>query len=155
MNKVLIGSFFSVVTTTSLFSFGGLDNDHLNDLNKRFSHFASFFDHRINYPAVNIYERENDYLIEVEIAGMGKNEIEVSISDNQIISISGEKLENNSSANFKALREERFFGKFQREILLPNNIDSSKIDVKNENGVLKIIVSKDIKKTGKRVIQIN
>ncbi len=154
MKKIAFMSIISLATSSALFSFN-FDENHLDEINKKFGIFAkSLFDGKINnYPAMNIYERDSDYLIELEIIGINQNDMEVSISDNRILSISGNKPDFNRTDS-KVLREERFVGKFQREIVLPNDIDSASIDVKNENGILKITVLKDIKKTGKRVIPI-
>jgi len=155
MKKFMTLSLVSIVTSSALFSFN-FDDEKFDEINRKFNNLTNnFFNNRFsNYPAMNIYERPHEYLIEVEVIGISKNDIEVSISDNQVLSISGEKNDINRTDEIP-LKEERFFGKFQRQILLPKDIDSSKIDVKSESGILKIVVAKDSKKSGKRVIPIN
>ncbi len=158
MKKLFIPMFMSAVLSTQLpaFKMDANEFDYYFDrvADRFFSDVRPLMDKHnfINYPTINVYEKDSEYLIEVEIVGVEKDDIEVSISDNRLLTISGESKKR--SKGDKALREESFFGKFQRTITLPQDIDSSKIDVKYDNGLLVIKVARDSQKSGKRVIPI-
>jgi HSP20 family protein len=121
---------------------------------KLFSETAVINDLKLFYPVMNIYEREEDYLVKIEVAGIDKDKIEVSISDDEVLTISGEKSENLDLNSVKAIKIESFYGEFKRAISLPKDIDSSKIEVNHENGILSITIGKDNSKSGKRIIPI-
>jgi len=158
MKKVLWTASLVALLSSQLSAFY-LDRDdfdrYFNEIaNRLFNDSIVNFDTGFNYPSVNIYEHNDYYLIKVEVAGIDKNNIEVSVSDNQLLTISGEKKSEKKSNDGKVLKEESFFGKFKRVIALPQDVDSSKIDVKYENGILNIKVAKDKTKSGKRIIPI-
>jgi HSP20 family protein len=102
-----------------------------------------------NYPAVNIYERPDSYLIEVEVSGLQKNEIEVSLLQDKIVKISGER----KTRDDKLVSNEGFFGKFEKSFSLPSDADTSTIAVEHENGILIISINRD-KSLKKRVLTI-
>jgi HSP20 family protein len=130
--------------------FNSLSNSFFND------NFPSrvFGFKTTNYPNINIHRGDKEYLIEVEVPGMDKDDIEVSISDDDLLSISGEKRIKRDEKEFSMVSQESFFGKFRRVISLPKDIDSSKISVKYENGILLISVKRDDKGSKSRVIPI-
>lgn len=158
MKKFLVATSLFGLLSTQLSAFH-VDRDefdrYFNSIAEKFFN-DDFANSRgvINYPALNIYEHDDYYLVEVEVAGIDKDNIEVSVSDNELLTISGEKRGKKSNNDSKTLREESFFGKFKRAISLPQDVDSSKIDVKYDDGILKIKIARDEKKSGKRVIPI-
>ena len=92
-------------------------------------------------PAVNLEETENAYKISVELPGMTKEDIQISL-ENKIVTISGEKkaVEEQKDKNFH--RVERSYGKFQREFKLTSTLDRDKILAEYTNGVLDVTVPK-------------
>lgn len=87
-------------------------------------------------PAIDIDEREKEYVVSAEIPGIDKDDINISIKDN-VLTISGEKPspENDES---QAHCTERNFGDFQRSIRFNTKIEQDRISADYHNGVLTI-----------------
>ena len=69
-------------------------------------------------PVVDILETENDFVLKVELPGVEKDDVDVSI-DNRILTIKGEK--KNDSADKKIHRTECRYGTFIRNFTLPQD----------------------------------
>ncbi|KAK9907710.1 hypothetical protein WJX75_008604 [Coccomyxa subellipsoidea] len=94
--------------------------------------------------AVDVKETDNAYEFDVDVPGLTKNEIKVSVDRDGVLTISGErKVEDEEGDDKQGFRRiERGFGKFVRRFQLPDNTDPEHIQAKVENGVLKIVVPK-------------
>ncbi len=93
-------------------------------------------------PRVDVEERENDFEVSMDIPGVDKKDIKVSL-DNKVLTIKGErKVERNEEEEGKYHCTERMYGSFQRSFTLPKSIDSKKIRARHENGVLTITLPK-------------
>ena len=92
-------------------------------------------------PAVNTREDENNYYIEVDLPGIKKEDVEISLKDN-VLTISGERKFKNEVKEEDYYKIESAFGKFSRSFTLPENADIENIEAKAENGVLEIIIPK-------------
>ena len=130
-------------------SFNGMD--HL--INRFFEdNFKS--DSKYDYvPAADIREDEKSYLINMDVPGLTKEDLNVSL-DKNILTISGEKKSDNEESDRKYHLVERRYGSFKRSFRLPEDIDSGKISAKVENGILSITIDKAEEKLPK-VIDIN
>jgi len=92
-------------------------------------------------PRIDVLEDDKAIYFEAELAGMEKDNIKISVNDENILSIKGEKkFEKNDSLNY--IRSERTFGTFQRTFQLPENIDTEKINANFENGILLLTLPK-------------
>ena len=89
-------------------------------------------------PAVNVKETKNAYLVEVAAAGMTKDDFVVNIDEeNDLVIAMEKKVEANEADNeARYLRREFSYTKFQRTMVLPDNVNKEKIEAKVENGVL-------------------
>ena len=105
-------------------------------------------------PAVNTREDENNYYIEVDLPGIKKEDVEISLKDN-VLTISGERKFKNEVKEEDYYKIESAFGKFSRSFTLPENADIENIEAKAENGVLEITIPKvkEDKKAKKIVIK--
>ena len=92
-------------------------------------------------PAVNTREEDDAYYIEVDLPGVKKEDIEITTEDN-ILTISGERKLKKESKEDDYYKVESAYGKFSRSFTLPEKVDTSKIEAKNENGVLEIVIPK-------------
>ena len=95
--------------------------------------------------AIDLYETENEFVVEAPIAGVKREEIEILI-ENDILKIRGERKRRKKEKIKKYLIEECFWGKFSREIIFPQEIDGSRAEAVFENGILIIQVPKIQKK---------
>jgi HSP20 family protein len=112
-------------------------NTILNTLegNKEDSPIASFT------PRVNTRESDDAYYIELDLPGVKKDDIEITTEDN-ILTISGERKFKDEVKEENYYKVESHYGKYSRSFTLPENIDISAINAKNENGVLEVTIPK-------------
>ncbi len=92
-------------------------------------------------PRCDILERANDYLIQVEVPGIRKEDVKVEYKDH-LLTISGEKKLEEDKEGEKFFCRERHYGAFSRTFRLGDEIDSNKINAKHENGVLQVHLPK-------------
>lgn len=97
-------------------------------------------------PRIDIYEDEKNLYLHAELAGVKKEDVKVSINDENVLIIKGEKKREMKSENKDEercfLRVERAFGEFTRSFMLPENIDKESISAKYDSGVLEITLAK-------------
>ena len=111
-------------------------------------------------PAINVFETEKEYKVELEAPGMTKEDFNVHIDEENNLVISMEKkTENKEKRRKKAgyLRREFSYSKFQQTMILPDDVDKEKISAKVENGVLNIDLpkfSEQEKEKAKRFIDV-
>jgi len=92
-------------------------------------------------PAVDIAEQENEYVVKVELPGVAKDEVKISVESN-ILTIKGEKKQEKEEKNKNFHRVERSYGSFQRSFTLPSTVKNDKIDAVFNNGILTITMPK-------------
>lgn len=91
-------------------------------------------------PAVDIYEDANNVFVKAELPGLKKEDIEVSLENGEL-SISGER-KSASHADAKSHRSERFFGRFERAIILPAEVKADQVNANYQDGVLTVTLPK-------------
>ena len=89
-------------------------------------------------PAIELVERDGDYHITAELAGMKPEDVEVKLGD-RMITLRGEKSEEMKEEKEDYLVSERRYGEFQRSLPLLQGIDPAKVVANFENGVLKVV----------------
>jgi len=92
-------------------------------------------------PAVDVVENENDIQVKVELPGVSKDDVKITMQDN-ILTIRGEKKQEKETKNSEYHRVERSYGSFQRSFTLPTNVNHDKIDASYNDGVLKVTLPK-------------
>jgi HSP20 family protein len=92
-------------------------------------------------PAVDIAEQENEYIVKMELPGVNKDDVKISLEAN-ILTIKGEKKQEKEEKNKNLHRVERSYGSFQRSFTLPTTVKSDKIDAIFKDGVLSISLPK-------------
>ena len=92
-------------------------------------------------PAVDLYEKDDYYVIKAELAGVNKEDIAIDLKD-RVLTISGERSYENEVKQENYYRRERSYGKFQRAFTLPADVDSDKIKAEFKDGLLQIEVPK-------------
>ncbi|WP_300699745.1 Hsp20/alpha crystallin family protein [Bacteroides sp.] len=113
--------------------------------------FNDFFDNdwmvkaNATAPAINVFETEKEYKVELAVPGMTKEDFNVHIDEENNLVISMEKKLESKEENKKEgryLRREFSYTKFQQNMILPDNVDKDKIAAHVENGVLNISLPK-------------
>jgi len=92
-------------------------------------------------PRVEVDENEDEFLMHVEVPGMKKKDIDISVKDN-MITVSGEKKERVKKKESQCHLNEINYGKFSRSFQLPNNVDTDKIKGNWEDGILTVSIPK-------------
>lgn len=88
-------------------------------------------------PSVDIAENKAGYTIRVEVPGVEKEDVKLTIEDDTLL-ISGEKRQEKEGNDGGYHCVERSYGSFQRVISLPADADQERMEAKFRNGVLTI-----------------
>ena len=92
-------------------------------------------------PAVDIVERETDFVVNLEIPGVAKEDVKITVQEN-VMTVKGEKKFENEKKGETYHRVERSYGAFQRSFTLPATVKSDAIEASHTNGILHIILPK-------------
>jgi HSP20 family protein len=89
-------------------------------------------------PPVDIYSTgENELVLKVEIPGMDRDGIDITV-ENFTLTIRGEKKAEASIKDEQFHRVERSYGTFTRSFALPHTVDSNKVEADYKDGVLTV-----------------
>jgi HSP20 family protein len=92
-------------------------------------------------PAVDVAEHQDAYQVKVELPGVSKDDVKVTMQDN-ILTIRGEKKQEKESKSSNYHRVERSYGSFQRYFTLPTSVKHDKIEASYKDGILTIALPK-------------
>ena len=92
-------------------------------------------------PDVDVIEDKDGIEVHVDLPGMEKEDIKVSVEDN-VLTIRGERKAVKEEKDKNYHQVERTYGKFTRSFSLPTQVDGEKIKANYKNGVLKIDLPK-------------
>ncbi|MCW3087803.1 MAG: Hsp20/alpha crystallin family protein [Sediminibacterium sp.] len=114
-----------------------------------------FFDELVNgFPAnwgkdayqgvavpANIHETKDGYHVELNAPGRNKEDFSVNV-DKNLLTIGFEKKAETVNSEYKTIRKEFNYNSFKRSFSLDEKIDTTGIQAKYENGVLKLYLPK-------------
>jgi HSP20 family protein len=101
-------------------------------------------------PLVDIEEQDDAYVLEVEVPGVKREDVNIEVVGNEL-SITGEIKEKERKG---ALRQRtRRTGRFEYRVRLPEQVDASKIEASLDQGVLMVRVPKS-KRAQRQKIEI-
>jgi len=92
-------------------------------------------------PAIDLTEKENEYVLEAEIPGVSEDDIGISFRNNMLI-LRGQKEKTTESEAEDEYHRERMYGRFERSIRFDSEVDEENIEAEYENGVLTIRLPK-------------
>jgi HSP20 family protein len=104
-------------------------------------------------PSVDISEEPNRLVMSVELPGIDKNDVKISLNES-VLTIEGQKSGQTEEQKAKFYRCERSYGKFSRSFTLPGKVVADKIDASYKDGILTITLPK-VEEAQPRQIQIN
>jgi HSP20 family protein len=129
--------------------------------------FNDFFDNtwmpkaNATAPAINVSESEKNYTVELAAPGMKKEDFSIEINEDNDLVVKMEKKEEHNDEqkepkeNVRYLRREFAYSKYQQTLILPEDVDKTKIEAKVENGVLTVtlpkVVVKEEPKTSRQI----
>ncbi len=92
-------------------------------------------------PLANIQENETTHSIELAVPGLKKEDIKIELKDNKL-TISANVKKEETTENERSVRKEFSYHSFKRSFNLPKLVDTEKIEAKNENGLLTVLIPK-------------
>lgn len=92
-------------------------------------------------PPLDMHEDKDNVYVKAELPGMKKEEIDLQLHE-RTLSISGERRDETRAEDGEVFRAERFVGKFQRTVLLPGPVDSTKVKAQYRDGILTVTLPK-------------
>jgi HSP20 family protein len=95
-------------------------------------------------PSIDVDETEQAYRVSAELPGLTEKDVELNLRDN-VLTISGEKRTEREEEKGGRRYAERTFGRFERTIPFPTEVDAERIDAVFRNGVLTVTLPKSEK----------
>jgi HSP20 family protein len=92
-------------------------------------------------PALDVHEDKDGYTIRVELPGMKREDIEVSLQNGALV-ISGERKTETVKDDTEVHRRERYYGKFSRALTLPTAVAGDKVKAAYKDGILSVTLPK-------------
>ena len=115
--------------------------------------FDSFFDRILDDPftlternnkifgfALDMKSTETDYLVNADLPGVNKDEINIRLK-NGVLTISTER-NHEKEENGKYYYYERSYGSFSRSVRMPKDVNEEDVEASYENGVLKLRIGR-------------
>jgi len=110
-------------------------NDMLTDYSEDYENKSAW------KPPVDMTETENTYEFFLDLPGVDKKDINISIQNNEL-TIEGERKLDEIEKDERCCVSERTFGQFTRSFTLPEKVDQKDIKAVYNDGVLKITLKK-------------
>ena len=123
------------------------------EFDRFFSDFPFPFQSDTNFGVVrtDIYETDNEIIVQCDITGLEKKEdVHIDI-ENNTLNISGTIKRANEIKDERMFRKERFEGRFHRSIPLPSAVSHEGVKASYKNGVLEVRIPKLANHNRKRI----
>ncbi len=101
-------------------------------------------------PTVDISETEAEYAIHTELPGVRKDAVKVTM-ENGVLTIQGERRQDQADSERKHHRTERSYGRFVRSFTLPDSVDEAKVRAEYADGMLHLHLPKSEKAKPKQI----
>jgi HSP20 family protein len=105
-------------------------------------------------PAVNIYETNEKFEIEIAAPGLEKEDFKIELKNDYLLVYSEKKEKKEEKEKGKLVRSEFRYSSFHRSFALPKEIDIAAIKATHKNGVLTIELPKRLEQKDSSVRQI-
>ncbi len=92
-------------------------------------------------PKADISDTKNDVFVALELPGVKKDDVKISIQEN-ILTVRGEKKQENEKKGENYCCAERSYGRFQRDFNLTSTVQAKKVKADFKDGVLKVVIPK-------------
>lgn len=92
-------------------------------------------------PAMDVQETDAEFLVKADLPDVKKDDVKVEIQDG-ILSLSGERHQEKEEKGKRFHRVERAYGRFERRLSLPTDVDPKKIAAEFKDGVLQVHLPK-------------
>lgn len=92
-------------------------------------------------PSIDVKEKDKEIIVKAELPGMDADDIDISISDD-VLTLRGEKKEEKEEKQGDYYHHELSYGSFHRDIPLPAEIETDRVDAEFKKGVLTVRLPK-------------
>ena len=92
--------------------------------------------------SVDILQNEKNVIVKADLPGMEKDKINITLESGRFLKISGAREMLKSQSAPGVVRQERFFGSFEKTVELPCEVENSGISATYKDGVLEITIPK-------------
>jgi len=92
-------------------------------------------------PSMDLYNRENDIVVRIELPGVKREDIDLTITKDTLI-VKGEVKREEEVKEEDYFISERTYGNFSRTVQLPFDVENEKAQASMNNGVLEIVIPK-------------
>ncbi|MDD5701547.1 MAG: Hsp20/alpha crystallin family protein [Dehalococcoidales bacterium] len=92
-------------------------------------------------PSIEMYEKENSYIIRLELPGVKPDNVDISISGDTL-TVKGERVPPEDIKDEEYQLCEMCYGSFNRSIVLPEPVNADAIEANFENGIMDIRLPK-------------
>lgn len=89
------------------------------------------------YPALNIYDDGEGFVVRAEVAGVDPASLEIEVAGDTL-TIRGSRKTPERQEGWSYHRCERDYGEFHRSLTLPDKVDSSKVAATCNHGILEV-----------------
>lgn len=117
---------------------------HNHDFRSLWNYFFDFSNNDMGSlePKIDVTDQKDSVLVVAEMPGIEEDNIDLKISEEGYLTISGEKEQQSENSSKNSYFSEISYGMFKRTIPLPWDLDYNLADADYENGVLTIKIPK-------------
>ena len=88
-------------------------------------------------PPMEVFEREGHLIVRADLPGLTKDDVHVEVTD-EALTIEGERHSEHEERQGGVLHSERRYGRFRRQIPLPEGVNAEQVTVSFKDGVLEV-----------------
>jgi len=120
--------------------------DTFDSLEKGFTNFL---------PAMDVYEENDNVVVEATLAGIKPEDVSINVHDD-VLTLEGKRATSSEVEEKNYYRKEVRSGSFHRAVVLPASVQADKAQADFENGLLKIVLPKQVESKSKNIkINVN
>jgi HSP20 family protein len=154
------------VMTTTPFSFMRRFTDDMERMFEDFQgfRFPTFFDRdfwpfRKEFetfewmPQIEVLQKNGQFMVKADLPGLTKDDVKVELTE-EMLTISGERKEEKEEKGEGFYRSDRNYGRFYRQVPLPEGVKAENAEATFRNGVLEITIPAPKAETPARKLEI-
>lgn len=106
------------------------------------------------HPAIEVAERDGKLHVRAELPGLKPEDVKVEVTDNALV-LQGERKEEHEEKGKNLYRSERRYGRFYRQIPLPEGANTEQANAQFRDGILEVTMPVPEHKSNRRSIPIS
>jgi HSP20 family protein len=110
-------------------------------------------DSGVFFPPVEVVERDGNLIVRVDLPGLTKDDVRVEITED-MLTIEGERHSEHEEKQDGVVRSERVYGRFRRQIPLPEGVNADQATANFKDGVLEVTMPAPPRQARGRQIEI-